>query len=399
MNQTELTERLDALQTALIDLYEEAPTDLPSQIRHYLLLRKQSVFEYYCRKEGYIQLGLHHLPALKVSEYHAKQAIKMGIILKSLQKSQYADERWSLQDTSADLFDSPPRNCFKKGPYEVEVWFDKNPDNVFPYTNWDWIYYQDENEEWHKVPGLTDYNGLYYEELNGDRSYFLLFSKDAPRYGDTNEWTVNFKNEQLSLPTNSASRRSAGDVPQSPPIFGDQQPTTSRDPATSTSDGRGTQQTSTQSAGSAQRQSGRRRRRGEGKSTTNKRRRRGGSTGDSADVSGVPTPAQVGGSHRSVERTGLSRLERLQVEARDPYLILVRGPPNKLKCWRYRCNSNCNTPFQYISTVWRWVTDDADGNEGRVLISFLSKESRDKFATNTKFPKDTTVAFGSLDAL
>ena len=49
--------------------------------------------------------------------------------------------------------------------------------------------------------------------------------------------------------------------------------------------------------------------------------------------------------------------------------------------------------------MWRWVTDDADGNEGRVLISFLSKESRDKFATNTKFPKDTTVAYGSLDAL
>lgn len=399
MNQTELTERLDALQTALIELYEEAPTDLTSQIKHYLLLRKQSVMEYYCRKEGYIQLGLHHLPPLRISEYHAKQAIKMGIILKSLEKSPYAKERWSLQDTSADLFDSPPRNCFKKGPFEVEVWFDKNPNNTFPYTNWDWIYYQDENEQWQKVPGQTDYNGLYYEEKNGDRNYFLLFSKDAPRYGNTNEWTVNFKNEQLSLPTYSASRRSAGDISQPPSSFSDELPTTSGDTAAASSHGRGAQQTSSEGSGPSQRTSGGRRRRGQGKQTTNKRRRGGGTAGDTADVSGVPSAAQVGSSHRSVERTGLKRLERLQAEARDPYLILVRGPPNKLKCWRYRCNSNCNTPFQYFSTVWKWVTDDADGHEGRVLISFLTKEQRDTFASNTKFPKDTSVAYGSLDAL
>nr|QAB13911.1 MAG: E2 protein [Human papillomavirus] len=402
MNQRELTDRLDALQSALIELYEEAPTDLASQIRHQDLLRKQSVLEYYCRKEGYTQLGLHHLPVLRVSEYHAKQAIQMGILLRSLQKSAYGKESWTLQETSADLYNSPPRNCFKKGGFDVEVWFDKNPLNAFPYTNWSWIYYQDEKDEWQKVPGLTDYNGLYYEEKNGDRNYFLLFEKDASRYGNTNEWTVNFKNEQLSLPTNSAARRSAGDLPQLPSSVLDQQPSTSRHTEAPSSDKRGEEQTAKKGAGATPRKSGRRRRGGEGEQTSVKRRRRDGGGGGTHKEGGnrsAPTPDQVGSSHRSVDRTGLSRLDRLQKEARDPFLILIRGPPNKLKCWRYRCNSKCDPAFQYMSTVWRWVTDDAVGNEGRVLISFGSREDRDRFAKTTIFPKDTTYALGSLDAL
>jgi len=395
MNQTELTERLDALQKALIDLYEDAPTDLTSQIKHYDLLRKQCVYEYYCRKEGYIQLGLHHLPPLKVSEYHAKQAIKMGLLLRSLQKSEFANERWSLQDTSADLFESPPRNCFKKGGFDVEVWFDNNPSNVFPYTNWSWIYYQDEQDKWHKVPGQTDYNGLFYEELNGDRNYFLLFEKDASRYGNTGEWTVNVKNEQYSLPSNSAARKSAGGLAEPSPNISDEQPSTSRHTEAQASNGRGEEQAPTQSSGPAVRSAGRRRR-GEGKQSPAKRKRRG---GDRSTSSNSPTAAQVGESHRSVERSGLSRLERLQKEARDPFLILVKGPPNRLKCWRYRCNSKCDPPFQYMSTVWRWVTDDANGSEGRVLVAFSTKETRDKFANTANFPKNTTLAFGSLDAL
>lgn len=399
MNQTELTQRLDALQAALIDLYEEAPKDLPSQIKHYNLLRKQSVMEYYCRKEGYTQLGLHHLPPLRISEYHAKRAIKMQLILKSLEKSVYAKETWTLQDTSADLFDSPPRNCFKKGGFDVEVWFDKNPQNAFPYTNWTWIYYQDEQEEWHKVPGQTDYNGLYFDEQNGDRTYFLLFEKDAPRYGNTNEWLVNVKNEQLSLPLNSASRRSASHLTSTPSSNSDTA-TTSGHSKASSPNRRGEEQTQTQSAGPTERLSPRRRRRGgEGKQSPRKRRRGGGGGSESRAVLSAPTADQVGRSHRSVNRAGLSRLEVLQAEARDPYVILIRGSPNKLKCWRYRCNSKCDPPFQYMTTVWRWVTADTVGVEGRVLVSFASKESRDKFANTAVFPKGSTISFGSLDAL
>ena len=400
MNQTELTERLDALQTELIDLYEEAPTDLTSQIKHYDLLRKQYVFEYYCRKEGYMQLGLHHLPPLKVSEYHAKQAIEMGLVLRSLAKSEYAKESWSLQDTSADLFKSPPRNCFKKGGYDVEVWFDKKPENVFPYTNWTWIYYQDEHDKWYKVPGQTDYNGLYFEEHNGDRTYFLLFERDASRYGNTGEWIVNVNNEQYSLPSNSAARRSTGELSESSTGINNEQPSTSRDTTTQALHRRGAEQTQTEGAGSPVRRTTRGRRRREGKQTPNKRRRRGGASTSVSTVSThSPTPGEVGSSHRSVERSGLTRLERLQKEARDPFLILIKGPANRLKCWRYRCNSNCDPSFQCFSTVFRWVTDDVNAKEGRMLIAFDTKEKRDLFAKVTHFPKDTSISFGSLDSL
>ncbi|ACT76415.1 E2 protein [Human papillomavirus 116] len=398
MNQSDLTERLDALQTALMNIYEEAPTDLPSQIRHFDLLRKQSVLEYYVRKEGYTQLGLYHIPTLKVSEYHAKEAIKMGIVLRSLQKSPYADEEWSLQDVNADFFNSPPRNCFKKGGYDVEVWFDHNPLNTFPYTNWTWIYYQDDEENWHKVQGETDYNGLFYRETDGTVVYFLLFESDAARYGTKNEWTVNVKNEQISLPANSNGRRSSSGTPTHSTTNSVAEPGPSR--STEEADGRRTPQAQTQSVGASKKPSsvGRRRRRKQGKQTPSKRRRTGGGSGDEADSGGI-SAEEVGSSHRSVARSGLSRLERLQKEARDPYIILVRGPQNTLKCWRYRIQTKANFPFLYISTVWKWVTKDAVGHEGRVLIAFLSKESRDLFANSVHFPKNTTHSYGSLDAL
>lgn len=391
-----MRERLDALQQALMQIYEEAPTDLASQIRYYQLLRKQCVLEYYLRKEGYITIGLHHLPVTRVSEYHAKQAIKMVLLLKSLQMSPYGNERWSLQDTSADLLDSPPKNCFKKEGFDVEVWFDKDPKNVYPYTNWKWIYYQDESDQWHKVPGETDYNGLYFEEVNGDRTYFLLFHKDAARFGNTNEWIVNVGNEQISLSTNSSSRRSTSGPSQQPSTVGEQSPGPSRDTyTTEETDQRRVTQESPQSTGERL-PLRRRRKRGEGKQTP-KKRRRGGGGADRHTSS--PTASEVGGSHRSVVRSGLSRLERLQAEARDPLVIILRGPPNTLKCWRYRCNSKLNACFEYMSTVFRWVTNNANLQGSRVLITFKSQSQRDQFIKLAHFPSGTTYSFGNLDQL
>ena len=367
-----------------MSLYEEAPKDLASQIRHYELLRKQSVLEYYLRKEGYTQLGLYHIPALTVSEYHAKEAIRMGLILKSLAQSDYAKEQWSLQDVSADLFDSPPRHCFKKGGYDVDVWFDHKPDNAYPYTNWTSIYYQDIDDKWHKVPGQTDYNGLFYEEIDGTKVYFLLFEKDASRFGNSGEWTVNVKNEQISLPTYSGSRRSSPGATQPPSTSNlDSEPGPSTDIEETLR--RRAKPSKTQISGSTSQSSTvRRRRREQGESGPSKRRR--GGQRKAASVSSSPTAEEVGRSHRTVPRGGLSRLERLQEEARDPLIILVRGPPNILKCWRYRCNCKSNSPFQYMSTVWKWVTEDESGSMGRVLITFKSAAQRELFATSFNFP-------------
>ncbi|ATQ38306.1 E2 [Gammapapillomavirus 9] len=392
MNQTDLTNRLDALQNAISDLIEADPSDLDSMIKYYNLLRKQHVLEYYCKKEGYSQLGLHHIPPSRVSEHNAKIAIKMGLILTSLAKSAYANETWTLRDTSADLYNSPPKNCFKKGGYTVEVWFDEKPENTFPYTNWSYIYYQDDQDMWHKVPGKTDYNGLYFEERSGDKTYFLLFVNDAERYGSTNRWIVNTNNEQFSLPVTSFARRSAGTTSAKGNIAED----TTGD-STSNQTVRGTKKQTTESSSSSPKGKPtlRRRRGGERESAaTTKRRRRVSPTG-----SGVPTASEVGRSHRSVARTNLSRLERLQAEARDPPILIVKGPANTLKCWRYRCNSKCAFPDIVISTVWHWVTENANLQESRITLAFKTNADRQRFIETTHFPKGSSWSLGSLDAL
>ena len=389
MNQRDLTERLDALQKALSDLIEAGSTDLDSNIQYYDLLRKTHVLEYYCKKEGYSNLGLHHIPASRVSEHNAKTAIHMGLVLRSLAKSAYAAEPWSLQDTSSDLFASPPKNCFKKGGYEVTVWFDDDKDNAFPYINWSYIYYQDSEDKWHKTEGKVDYDGLYYIEHDGSKSYFLLFYEDSVRYSKNNVWSVHYKNEHIYLPVTSASRRAGHGSP----------PQTSSHATRDTSPNppphrRRSPQATESSSGSSQRQQqstiGRRRRR-EGESTTSKRRRRLGGG------SGVPSPDEVGRSHRSVTRTNLTRLELLQAEARDPVLILLRGSANQLKCWRYRCHPKCGSVT--FSTVFKWVSDKSEYPEGRMLLAFGSVGERDSFLQKHTLPKGTSYTFGSLDAL
>ncbi|AFL02849.1 E2 [Human papillomavirus 154] len=392
MNQNDLRERLDALQEQLMTLYELGPTDLSSQIKHYQLLRKESVLEYYARKEGYEVLGLHHLPVLKVSEHNAKQAIKMILHLESLAKSAYKHETWTLNDTSADRFMSPPRNCFKKDSFEVTVWFDHNPQNAFPYINWKWIYYQDNNDQWHKVPGRTDHNGLYFIEHDNTVTYFLLFAKDAERYGKTKEWTVNIGNEQILPPSvTSSSRRSLSDSPE-----------VNRGASTSTyaeaeeENRRGSLQPQTTSPSTTTYSpSRRRRRRGQGESTTNKRRRRAERDGGADTVS----PDEVGQSHQLVRSTGLTRTERLKEEAKDPPIVSISGPANKLKCWRYRCGLKTSKNYTYMSSVFKWITGDVGLGDGRMLVAFANTQQRNQFINALTLPKDMSYCLGNLEKL
>lgn len=386
MNQQDLTERLDALQNALSDIIEADPSDLDSIIKYYYYLRKFHVLEYYCKKEGYSNLGLHHIPATRVSEHNAKVAIQMGIVLKSLAKSKYAAENWTLRDTSSDQFASPPKNCFKKEGYEVTVWFDNDRENAFPYINWSHIYYQDEDDMWHKTSGEVDYDGLYYVDKDGNKSYFLLFFEDARRYSNNNIWSVHYKNEHIYLPITSSSRRSDPGTTEKPVSTAD----STRD--TSPTNGRSSTQAEETGAGPSQRRPTLRRRRrgGEGESTESKRRKL------TARQSAVPSPEQVGKSHRSIGRANLNRLERLQAEARDPAIVLLRGPANKLKCWRYRWKPKLGSPG--FSTVFKWVTQE-ETHDSRMLLTFNSNGDREHFLKHTQFPKGFSWALGSLDAL
>lgn len=371
-------------------LYEQSPTDLDSQILHWNLSRQEHVLMYYARREGYKNLGLQPLPTQQVSEYRAKQAIQMLLYLNSLKKSTYAHEPWTLTDTSAELFLTEPKYCFKKQGFNVEVQFNHDPSQSVILTNWDNIYYQDDKENWHKVSGRVDINGLYFTEASGDRVYFELFDKHAQSFGNTSEWTVKYKTTTISASVASSSRSSAG---------------TSKDTRFSTSIEETPRVRSPQveaegspsSTTSATENSRRRRRRGEGEPGSGERDTR--AKRGKSDVS-FPSPEEVGSRHRSVPQHNLSRLRRLQEDARDPPVVLLKGSPNNLKCWRYRCNQRFGHLYVFISTVWNWVGDESDKNvRSRLLISFKDNAQRELFMHTVHFPRGTEYSYGSFDSL
>lgn len=376
-------------------LYEENSKSIDAQIALWETIRKEQVLSYYGRKEGLKNFGLQPLPMLAVSEYRAKEAIQQVLLLKSLKNSPFGREEWGLTDTSAELTHTAPRNAFKKDPYVVTVLFDHDPDNTFPYTNWNALYLQDDNDMWYKTPGKVDINGLYYEDKNGDKNYFQLFATEAETYGKGEGWTVKYKHETISTSAPVSSSQEPlfdslqGSAKGSVSSSGDavSQPKTPR--RQEGEEGRASSTTETPPAV-------RRRRRGEQgePSTTRSKRRR-------KEKSDFELSArEVGRGHHLVPRSGLTRLERLEAEARDPPIIIVKGGANQLKCWRYRCKKGL-VPCLTMSTVFKYsqISTSTVPRNHRMLVAFKSNNQRQLFLDTVSIPKGATYSLGNLAAL
>lgn len=374
-------------------LYEEGSSSIDAQIELWDLIRRENVLCYYGRKEGYKNYGLQPLPTLAVCEYKAKEAIQQGILLRSLKNSPFGKEDWTLNTTSAELTHTAPRNAFKKDPYIVDVHFDHNSNNSFPYTNWNALYLQDENDMWYKTPGKVDINGLYFEDKQGDKNYFTVFATDAERYGTTGEWTVYFKNETLSTSVTSSQGTLSGSVQGSSKGFvsssGD---TTSNAKNTRRREVEEREPSSTTHPTTPEL----RRRRGRGGTQQGESRSKRRRTEES--LSGV-SAGQVGRRHLTVPRTGLTRLGRLEAEARDPPILIVKGCANNLKCWRYRFKKGNAALYQYTTTVFRYVENDFPGCNHRMIITFKSEAQRSLFIKTVPFPKGSSYSLGSLESL
>lgn len=379
-----------------MNLYESAPNTIEAQIEIWETIRKEYVLYYYGRKEGYRNFGLQPLPVTSVSEYKAKEAIQQVLLLRSLRDSPFGSEEWTLTDTSAELTHTAPRNAFKKGAYTVEVFFDHNPKNSFPYTNWKWLYLQDEHDQWYKTPGLVDVNGLYFEDTHGDKNYFVIFASDAQTYGTTGEWTVHFNNEYISsVPASTSQDTFSGSLQGSTKGSVSSSRDTVPQPQTPR---RKEAEEGGPSSTTATPPSLRRRRRRtpqqRERTTTRPKRRR-----LEEDISST-SPGQVGSGTHLVPRRGLSRLERLKAEARDPFLILVTGAANSLKCWRYRVKKS-KASFLCISTVFTWTGLNVDvcANNHKMLLAFSNANQRQLFLDTVPFPKGSSFTFGNLNSL
>nr|AYA94791.1 MAG: E2 protein [Human papillomavirus] len=387
--QQTLTDRFAAQQEIQMNLIEKESTDLRDHIMYWDSVRLENILGYYARKEGFTRLGMQPLPVAAVLEYKAKDAIKMKLLLTSLLNSKYGSEPWTLAEVSSELMNTNPKNCFKKQPFTVTVLFDNNENNAFPYICWDFIYYQDENSEWHKVKGQVDSNGLFYQEITGDTVYFTLFHSDAVTYGKTGQWTVRFKNENIFAPV-SSSTRSTTEPETRAPSYTISQQKTSRKRKQTDSDTDSDSPTSTTGLRLRRRGSG------EGKPATRATPQRG-----RRRVGGAPSPEEVGSRSTTVPRQGLTRLGRLQKEAWDPFLLVLQGCPNTLKCFRNRCNGKHASLYVTASTVFHWVIENnADKScTARMLFAFSSATQRDVFLGRVTIPKGTEYWFGSIDKL
>ena len=221
-----LSERFNALQDQLMNIYEAAEQTLQAQIKHWQTLRKEAVLLYYAREKGVTRLGYQPVPVKAVSETKAKEAIAMVLQLESLQTSDFAHEPWTLVDTSTETFRSAPEGHFKKGPVPVEVIYDNDPDNANLYTMWTYVYYMDADDKWHKARSGVNHIGIYY--LQGTfKNYYVLFADDAKRYGTTGEWEVKVNKDTVFAPVTSST------PPGSPGRQADTD-TTAKTPTTST---------------------------------------------------------------------------------------------------------------------------------------------------------------------
>lgn len=386
-----------------MSIIEEAPDDLQSQINYWESVRKSSAITYHARSEGYSRLGLHPLPTRAASEYNGRQAILMLRLLKSLQKSEYARERWTLRDCSAEVvLNTEPKRHFKKRGRDVEVWFDDNRYNALPYTLWEQIYYEDDNRHWYKVQGHADYDGLFYKNHLGEKVYYTVYAPDAEKYGATGTWTVHYDNQSIYPPVTSTRRpppdESGGDSPDdSTPaeagpsgFFGGRQAPEAPLRRVETPAGVRRRQRESRSQSRSPRT-----KRQRPDSTTGGRGggRRGGSPGESA-----PTAGEVGQRHQSVDGKNLTRLQRLQQEARDPPLILVQGGANSLKCWRNRFTRKHRDLFIAASSVFKWLTIGGQ-QSSRILVAFRDASQRQLFLKIITIPRHCTYTFGSLDSL
>ncbi|AGM75108.1 E2 protein [Talpa europaea papillomavirus 1] len=361
-----LRQRLDSLQNELLSLYEKDSNDIRDQILHWNLNRREQALLHYARQQGLNRLGMQMVPALTVSQTRAKGAIEMELMLTSLSTSRFGNEGWTLQETSRELFNTAPKHTFKKGPRHLDMIFDGNSNNTVHVPFWQYIYYQDETDEWHRSTSAVDSVGIYFVQ-GTIKVYYTKFQSEASKYG-FRTWQVSHDNKPLH---SSSSVGSRGPSPHSK--------------APSTPIRRG---------------GGRRAPRRRSPSTFSRSHKE--ASGSSGRGETPPSARDVGSSTETPPRGNQSRLRSLLHEARDPPLLVLKGPANTLKCLRYRLKGRFSHTFCNVTSTWHWTlptgTEKCVRSCGsRMIVTFSSTEQRNLFCTKVPLPSSVTAFTGSFN--
>lgn len=402
MAKERLTDRLESLQEQILNLYEGDSKNLRDHILLWHLTRQENALLFAARQKNVHKIGLQVVPPTRTSRVKAEQAIMMELVLESLAKTNYGNEPWTLQETSLETYLGQPHHTLKKEPRFVDIQYDDSPDNATREVAWKWVYYQDaDTGMWHKVMGdLIDSDGVYYEEVDGVRVYYIMFKDLLKKYGTvrTTMFTVKYGVKKINIAVASSHGRPAtpvqpADAPDQPeavpatraksPAQKKRTPPRDHSPAAKRAKPAQPRTPPTVSAG--------RRRRGRTPAAGRRRkqRKRGGSEPSSGPDKSTPLPpaaGEVGRVHTSVPATTTGRLRRLLLEARDPPLIVIKGPPNSVKCFRFRCNQHHRKAYDRVSTTWSWTNERGKGT-AHVMFSFKSVQQRQHFVDTVKIPK------------
>ncbi|AAX86629.1 E2 protein [Panthera leo persica papillomavirus 1] len=377
-----VSKALECVQEQLLHLYEKDSAELRDQIMHWNLNRREQALYYCARKQGITRIGMNPVPTLAAAQQKAKSAIEQELLLQSLLDSKYADEPWTLMDTSRERLLVEPPYCFKKGGQQVEVRFDCDRENVSRYVLWTDIYHQTEQDQWRKTKGQADNRGLFYKDEKGVKVYYVDFEDEAKKFGKTGHYDIVSK---LTTPVLTSTTGSG---------LGD-----SSTAGSATASGCPKKQTPTKARKRPLRLSS-------PKTSGSRFRRGGGGQRELASSSSTPrptppSPGEVGKAVSTVPRRSGDRLGRLLLDARDPPVLVLKGDPNSLKCTRYRLKGKYSHLFCRASTTWQWTSSTGPDRWGRsrMLLTFTDTAQRDLFEKAVKLPKSVQFFRGSFEDL
>lgn len=375
-----LADRLDACQEKLLDLYEKDSDKLEDQILHWHYVRLEHAMLFKARQAGLTHVGHQVVPTLSVTKGKAHQAIEVHLSLQGLQNSAYAQEPWTLQTTSLEMWNAHPQRCWKKKGRTITVKFDCDDLKAVEYVSWGCIYVQStEDEQWYKVPGHVSYYGLYYE-LQGQKQYYVTFGQEARKYGDTNTWEVHVGSTVIYEPCASVSstQDTVREVPTVETVG--RLPDATKSTATATCVGP-TQTSSPVQTPPCKRQRLHR---------------------DGLQQQPDSTERDICRQRRDSADQRVNRDSDCTQQARDicnshgAPIIHLKGEPNKLKCFRYRLQQSVPNLFLKASSTWHWACGGDTTKCAFVTLWYVDTDQRTQFLSRVNIPKGIQATAGYM---
>lgn len=401
-----LLARLGSIEEKILDLYEKDSKKLSDHIELWTLIRREHALWHVLRQEGYSRVGGRVVPSLAASESQAKFAIEMTLTLESLQKSQYGQEEWTLAETSRERFLSEPSRTFKKMGSHLTIMFDDDPNNLTEVVVWKWVYHLTDNNSWHKARGGHDDIGVYYEDVQGNKVYFISFAEEATNFSETGTYEVTLGSalERVHDEPDSLTGRSS---PQPNTRIRSRSSPRKKVPrhSSSSTSGQGFQKDPHPETGeiTPRQRGGRPQQQGKHNTPTRRRRvLRGSRTSTPVHPGARRSPRKSPESTPGRHRAGSGSLQKKGEASHKGYhLVCLRGPANSLRCTRYKLRKKYQSLIHYMGTSFTWTETSGASKCGsaRCLIAFKTLEDREHFMKVVVKPKNIGMCRGYLDQL